>query len=149
MLSLRSLTDADIVHVLGNLNPEDQQEIVASQVADALAMFRAGAESAVLCGCVACGEEAAAIFGLDMLDGIGVPWMVATPEFRAHPRDAMRLSREVITQMRANAPRMHNVVFAEHEVAICWLTWLGFTVDRTRRVGPNDDFFYFSWSTDV
>jgi len=140
----------DVAEVLLNLAREDRAELDATGCRDFADMFMNGLRSAQISGCVDSGGRAVSLFGCcpdTRIDGAGIPWMICTPEFRAHPREAMLLSKQVIDRMRAAFPYLHNLVHAEHATAIRWLRWLGFHVEPDQ-VGPNGAFRHF-WSAHV
>lgn len=149
MLTLIPLTDDHLLHVLEHITPEDAAEVQASGI-DPLESFMFGAKHSTILGTVVKdGTEPVAIFGC-LPDPnhlhTGVPWMVATPEFRRHPRDGMALSRQVVDQMQAAFPKLHNLVHDQHITAIRWLSWLGFTIDIEHPTGPCGAFYHFHWS---
>lgn len=149
MLTLAICTEADVTHVLNHISPEDAAELQASGL-DPVASFMFGYDHSVILNCVVTPDRTpVAIYGC-VLDGrypdTAIPWMVATPEFRQHPRSAMALSRQVIAQMQDRFANLHNLVHAEHFTAIRWLSWLGFTIELDTPQGPDDAFFYFHWS---
>lgn len=74
---------------------------------------------------------------------VGSAWMLATDDLR-------RVSREFIARCRAEVRLMEqtflvlfNEVHRENKLALRWLEWLGFTVDRERPTGPNGELFVF------
>lgn len=148
-MTILPLTDAHLEHVLAHMTPEDAAEVRASGM-DAGESFRFGARNSIVSGAVVHQGEAVAIYGClpdpNHLNA-GVPWMIATPAFRAHPREGMSLSRQVVGQMRASFHKLHNVVHDQHIVAIRWLLWLGFSIDMGHPTGPGRAFYHFHWSS--
>jgi hypothetical protein len=66
---------------------------------------------------------------IDILCGIGSPWLLGTDEIRQHAKTFMKLNRDYIPKMLSLSPSLVNWVDARHETAIRWLKWLGFTFD--------------------
>lgn len=151
MLTLIELTDDHLLHVLEHMTPEDAAEVRAAGI-DPLEAFMFGAKNSTILGAaVKDGDEPVAIFGCladQSNPTAGIPWMVATPEFRRHPRDGMVLSRHVAERMQWQFDRLHNLVHCQHITAIRWLSWMGFTIDIDHPTGPGEAFYYFHWSKD-
>jgi hypothetical protein len=83
---------------------------------------------------------------IDILCGIGSPWLLGTEEIPRHATTFMRLNRQYIPKMLRLFPRLVNVVDARHERAIRWLKWLGFQFDPAPiAVGVFDLPFYRFW----
>ena len=143
-LALQPLTASDVAHVIANLTDEDRAEIIAADI-DPVAVFLDGMETSSITGKFALAGKALAIFGCraDPRDAkVGIPWMVATPEFRDHPRDAATLTLSVVESMQQAFPLLHNLVHCKHSVAQRWLTWCGFEI-TDEPTGPANQFFYF------
>lgn len=149
MLTLSPINDDQVLHVLLNISPEDAAELTAAGL-EPMESFLSGISKSVIVGLVIKDDaEPVALFGCvpdTRQPNTGIPWMVATPEFRKHPRDGMALSRQVVGQMQEKFNHLHNLVHNEHWTVIRWLSWCGFTLELETPQGPNDAFFYFHWS---
>lgn len=66
---------------------------------------------------------------VDILGGIGSPWLLGTNDVRRYAFTFLRLNRQYIPKMLSLFPLLVNYVDARHEVAIKWLKWLGFKFD--------------------
>lgn len=66
---------------------------------------------------------------MDILGGVGSPWLLGTDEVKNHAKTFMRLNKLYLVQMLDIFPHLVNWVDARHEVSIRWLKWLGFTFD--------------------
>ncbi len=143
-LEIQPLTLEAIAYVIANMTEEDRQETIAANI-DPIAAFTKGFEESPISGTFSLGDRALAIFGC-MPDpnnkGVGIPWMVATPEFRKHPRDGAQLTMEVVEGMNHHFKTLHNYVHCQHAVAKRWLTWCGFLISETL-TGPGNQFHYF------
>jgi len=90
-----------------------------------------------------------AMFGvtpLDILGGMGSPWLLGTDEVRKYAKTFLRFNREYLPVMLDLFPRLVNYVDIRHEVSIRWLKHLGFTFDPDPvPYGPfGMDFYRFS-----
>lgn len=148
-MNLAPLTEAGLAHVLANLTEEDRAEFDASGLAESIeTVFTEGWLRSDLSGQVEDDGVAVAIFGcVSNGEGVGIPWMVATPGFRAKPRRAMELSHQVIKDMQARCRVLTNWVHARHTYAMRWLPRIGFKIGA-EAVGPAGEFRLFAWSAD-
>jgi len=138
----------DLQHVLDHCTPEDGAELDAAGLPHTAEALAIGLNQDGLLGAIWSPHGPVAAFGCVPHPEnplVGVPWMIATPQFRQYPREAMKHSREQITAMRQRFDALLNWVHCEHAVAIRWLGWLGFNVEH-QPVGPNGAFLEFSWS---
>lgn len=120
-----------IFWLANNMSEADRDEC------DALAMgpFRALTDSlnrsaAAWTGMV--NDEPVVMFGvtpIDILGGIGSPWLLGTDEARRHAFTFLRLNKQYLPKMLSLFPVLANYVDARHDVAIRWLKWLGFRFD--------------------
>ncbi|MGO9410038.1 MAG: hypothetical protein ACLQCB_04720 [Spirochaetia bacterium] len=67
---------------------------------------------------------------IDILGGVGSPWLLGTGELPRHAKTFMRLNKEYLLRMLELFPHLENWVDARHVVAIRWLKWLGFRFDE-------------------
>lgn len=71
-----------------------------------------------------------------MVDGVGVPWMLATDRALEHPRDLLVHGRSLVELMHDSFLRLENVVSVENERAHVLLRHLGFWIgDDVRVIG--------------
>jgi hypothetical protein len=66
---------------------------------------------------------------IDILAGIGSPWLLGTDTIRECPITFLRFNRKYVPQMLGMFPVLVNYVDARHERAIRWLKWLGFRIE--------------------
>lgn len=77
-------------------------------------------------------ETPVCMFGVcpvDILGGIGSPWLLGTDEIKRHAKTFITLNKRYVPKMLELFPILMNVVDARHETAIRWLKWLGFQFD--------------------
>ena len=69
------------------------------------------------------------IFGvgdLNILAGVGAPWLLGSDTIWQNRREFMRGSRQVLDQMLGMYSTLRNVVDCRNSASIRWLGWLGF-----------------------
>lgn len=87
----------------------------------------------------------AAVFGVaempseGNLEGIGVPWFLATDEANKHPFHIFRQAKRWLDMMNDEYPVLVQFVDARHKEALQWVTWLGFEVIQTTTPGRNGE----------
>ena len=67
---------------------------------------------------------------IDILGGVGSPWLLGTDEISRHAKTFLKLNRLYVPKMLELFPRLVNYVDARHETAIRWLKWLGFRFEE-------------------
>ncbi len=63
---------------------------------------------------------------VNVLGGIGAPWLLATDAVERVSRDFLRQSRHLVRQLSARYDLLINEVDLRNTVSIRWLEWLGF-----------------------
>lgn len=63
---------------------------------------------------------------LNVLAGIGAPWLLGTDAVEKHQRQFLRRSLEWRSELLKRYLILRNFVHAENKVSIRWLKWLGF-----------------------
>lgn len=74
---------------------------------------------------------------------IGSAWMLATDDLRLVSRAFIARCRAEVRLMEQTFLVLTNEVHRENALALRWLEWLGFTIDRERPSGPNGELFVF------
>jgi hypothetical protein len=74
---------------------------------------------------------------------VGVPWMLATDDLLKVRREFLARCRREVRLMQQRYLVLANEVHRDNAVAIRWLEWLGFTVDRSRPTGPGGALYAF------
>jgi hypothetical protein len=74
---------------------------------------------------------------------VGIAWMLATDDLLKVRREFLERCRNEVRLMQQKFLVLANEVHRENAVAIRWLEWLGFTVDRSRPTGPGGEMFAF------
>lgn len=76
------------------------------------------------------GEDLVAVWGVvpdRPLEGVGCPWMVATPAIEARWRAFVREAAREVAEMRETWVELYNLVALENSAAVGWLGRLGFS----------------------
>ena len=137
---IRDTEPGDVEELIENLRACDRLE-VESSVGCALwaDVIRAGARSSLYSKTALADGKLANMFGVssvNFVQGIGSPWMLATPEFDRHPRAVIRHCRNYIAPMLALFPHLINHVDARNVRNVAWLRWLGFEISEPEPHGP-------------
>jgi len=121
-----------IFHLANNMAKADVEEVAA---AVGMGPYRALEDSLNRSAVAWTGlvdERPVCMFGvspIDILGGVGSPWLLGTGEIRKHAKTFLKLNRVYVPKMLELFPHLINYVDARHEVAIRWLKWLGFRFD--------------------
>lgn len=75
---------------------------------------------------------------LNILAGVGSPWLLGTDAVEVHARDFLRVSRELMPQLLARYQVLRNFVDARNAVSIRWLEWLGFRLLDPVEIGGHE-----------
>jgi hypothetical protein len=65
---------------------------------------------------------------INILAGVGAPWLLGTDAVLAHQVEFLRGSREWISQLLRRYSVLRNFVDARNAASIRWLRWLGFSI---------------------
>lgn len=72
-----------------------------------------------------------AMFGvgsLNVLAGVGAPWLLGTDAVEDNARDFLRMSRDFKSQLLSRYPVLRNFVDDRNIASVRWLMWLGATM---------------------
>lgn len=129
-----NMREQDIVEVRAT-GHDDLREVVADGVRISTMVWAARFDGRLACifGC--------APFGT-LMSGIGVPWLLGTPEIPKHRRILVRHAAPYIGQMLAFYPHLMNVVHARNTVATAWLRRMGFDLKDAEPYGPHGEPFH-------
>lgn len=128
---IRPTQPGDVGLLVANLRPADRAECEAYGRPDIAAGIASSVNRSLLCWTGLIDGELAAILGcapIDMLGGIGSPWMLGTPVLDAHQRVLVRRTPEYIGEMLKAFPHLVNFVHAKNTTSVRWLRRLGFTL---------------------
>lgn len=142
---IRPTQPGDAETLAANLRPADLAECMAYGRPDIAAGIASSVNRSVLCWTGLIDGELAAILGcapINMLGGIGSPWMLGTPVLDAHQRVLVRKTPEYIARMLTAFPHLVNFVHAENTTSVRWLRRLGFTLHEAVPYGAPGEMFH-------
>ncbi len=142
---IRLTAPEDAAELFANLRPADLAECTAYGHPDLAASIADNARRSLLCWTAFVDGELAAILGvapLNILGGIGSPWMLGTPVLDRHARILVRESRVYIARMLTAFPHLVNFVHAENATSVRWLRRLGFTLHEPVPYGAKGELFH-------
>jgi hypothetical protein len=126
---IRKATEADCHVLFPKLRKQDRVEIELSSGDPTVGvMLRALEMSDEAWVAVGDSGEPFGIYGVTTVDGMGSPWMVATPEVYQHTKALVKDGRKWVAEILPRYPMLFNFVHAENTRSIAWLRALGFTL---------------------
>ncbi len=129
-----------------NMAQADRDEVEAGSGKGPFRALRDSMERSVVAWTALVNDEPVCMFGvtpMDILAGVGSPWLLGTDKVRESPVTMIKLNREYIPKMLELFPRLVNFVDLRHVVSIRWLRRLGFEFDpEPVAYGPFDMMFY-------
>jgi hypothetical protein len=131
----RIVVPAHIDHLFwlaNNMAQADRDEVAAAAGMGPYRALKDSLSRSVAAWTGMIGYEPICMFGvtsLDILGGVGSPWLLGTDRIRECPMTFLRLNKKYVLRMLDLFPHLVNHVDARHEVAIRWLKWLGFKFD--------------------
>lgn len=142
------LVPADASHIpaLANvMRHADRLEVGAMGMAPDKALRHGLASS--LWALTAMEDEPIAMLGVmpvNMIDGVGSPWMLGSERIYDHARDLVRFGPGLIAEMRASFERLENVVHTGNDRALRFLRHFGWTISEQREIYGGVEFVRFS-----
>ena len=132
MITVRPATAADAHYLAPRLREEDRAEGVAMFGMEPLPLLLGG----VLGGRAWVGvmdDNPLGIYGVassHVEEGVGHPWMVATPSLIKHQISFLKQSPAAVAQLQDGYHTLTNLVDERNTVHIRWLKWCGFSIVR-------------------
>ena len=142
---IRPTEPGDAAELIAHLRASDLAECLAYGRDDVAAGIEASVRRSVLCWTGLVDGELAAIIGVapvNMLTGMGSPWMLGTPVLDRHHRILVRKTPEYISRMLKAFPHLVNFVHAKNTTSVRWLRRLGFTLHAAQPFGPLGEPFH-------
>lgn len=126
---IRKATAADCHELFPKLRKQDRVEIELSSGDPTVGVMLRSLEASDEAW-VALDEsgELFGIYGVAEVQGLGSPWMVATPTVYRYSRELVRDGRAWVQSILPRYSRLFNFVHAENTQSIAWLRRLGFTI---------------------
>lgn len=142
---IRPTQPDDVTTLIANLRASDLAECQAYGRPDIAAGIRSSATRSLLCWSGFVDGELAAIMGvapINMLNGLGSPWMLGTPVLDRNSRILVRATPVYIGRMLTAFPHLVNFVHAKNTTSVRWLRRLGFTLYDAVPHGPLGEPFH-------
>jgi hypothetical protein len=142
---IRPTEPGDAARLFSNLRQSDLAECRAYGRPDIAAGIEASVNRSALCWTALIDGELAAILGvapINLLTGLGSPWMLGTPVLNAHQRVLVRSTPEYIARMLKAFPHLVNFVHAHNATSVRWLRRLGFTLHEAVPYGAQGELFH-------
>ena len=142
---IRPSIDDDADALIAHLRASDRAECEAYGRPDIGAGIRAGMRRSALCWSGFVDGELAAVLGvapLNLLTGMGSPWMLGTPVLDRHQRVLVRQTPGYIARMLEAFPHLVNLVHTENTTSVRWLRRLGFTLHAPVPYGAPGQLFH-------
>lgn len=137
-VTIRPVRTDDVELLIANLRESDMTECQAYGTPDIPAGIRSSVKTSVLCWSGFIDGELAAILGVapvNVLAGVGSPWMLGTPVLDAHSRVLVRAVPPYTARMLKAFPHLVNFVHAENTTSVRWLQRIGFTLHEAQPFG--------------
>jgi 2-keto-3-deoxy-L-rhamnonate aldolase RhmA len=144
-LTVHPATAERVAHVLDHLRDADRREVALSSGKDVREVLLESVALSDWANVAEVDGVPAILYGVAYIaPGIGAPWMVATDDIRKVRRQFVQACRAEVDVMAAAYPDLRNIVARFNRCSIRWLEWLGFTIHRSRGVGPGGKFYLFT-----
>ncbi|MBU1046963.1 DUF2833 domain-containing protein [Patescibacteria group bacterium] len=130
---VREATAKDAFELAPKLRQDDLDEIAAASGREPLNTLLEGiAHSAVPAAVIGDKGEVVALFGVvpTPLAGVGAIWLLGSDGLWTYRWQFLRESRQWIEDLQEAWPILWNFVYAENELHIKWLKWLGFNFTK-------------------
>lgn len=145
---VRPAERGDPERLAADLRLADRREVAALGREPLAALREAVACSIEPLAVVSAHGDLIALFGVAPLphaEGVGAPWMLATPALETVSRVFLRRCRAWIERIAEPFELLTNCVDARNAAHIRWLRWCGFVFLRRLRLGPEGrDFLEFA-----
>lgn len=135
---IRETALRDVVTLAQNLRDADRAEMAAYGHDDPLGPLTRSVTSSMMCWSAFADGELGAIMGctpLNLIGGVGSPWMMGTPVLDRHQRVLVRQTPVYISRMLRVFPHLVNFVHTENTTSVRWLRRLGFTLHEAAPYG--------------
>lgn len=138
-VEIRAGTKADALALGPILRDADRAELEAATGRPATDVAVQSVELSTKCWVATEAGVPMVLFGVAPLahfNGVGVPWLIASPALIPHAVPFLRRCSPFLDEMHADYPLLVNYTDARNTVHHRWLRWLGFTfIHRHERFG--------------
>lgn len=135
-----------------NLRTADRRELEAAHGPDIGPVIDRALAASVDAWAATASGRLLALFGvapIDLLAGLGAPWLLGTDGLDRRARDLVRIGRAYVAAVRDSFPCLVNFVDARNAASIRWLQRIGFSVAaEPQPLGRNGEAFRRFWLGD-
>lgn len=143
-VTVRAARLADIAYVAENMREADRAEVWASSHAMPGKALTESLRVSTAAWTGLYDDRPVCMFGvspLNMVAGIGSPWLLGTDELLHRRAAFLRRCRPYVARMLRVYPKLVNHVDDRNEASKRWLRWLGFTLCEPEPYGPDRRLF--------
>lgn len=122
-----------------HLRASDRDEVWASHKEDPIVACIASVGASTMAWAGYYDDRPVCVFGVapvNLLGGIGSPWLLGTDELATHSLRFLRRCRPYVRRMLGVYPTLVNHVDDRNEASKEWLRWLGFELGEPAPHGP-------------
>lgn len=142
---IRKIQPGDIEYIAQNMRIADCVEINASCGLPPLAALQKSVELSEMLWVMEADKKPVAIFGAAKGDHGGVPWLLATDEFKKYPDFLKFFPHLYFLKMKQRFGYLYNYVHVKNKTSIKWLKMCGCRIGAPIPFGVfGEDFCYFS-----
>lgn len=142
--------EKDVLYILENLRPEDRLEAIVQKGEDYKQIILneiMNTKTRTYLGCSETDNTPVGIGGFSdtQENGVGVVWLLSTPEIEKHKTRLLRCIIEAFEEIDSKYWLTWNILFSENKFAKRWLKKLGYRFDNPKPDGLNipDGFEFF------
>lgn len=142
--SVRPANLEDALVVAANMREADRREVWASSRSTPEGSIRESLRISTHAWVGYYDDRPVCVFGvapLNMVAGLGSPWLLGTDELVERPAAFLRRCRPYVGRMLAVYPKLVNYVDDRNEASKAWLSWLGFEISEPEPHGPDGAMF--------
>ena len=139
-ITVRAARLEDALVVAANMREADRREVWASSHSTPERAIRESLRVSTASWVGYYDDRPVCVFGvspLNMVAGIGSPWLLGTDDLAERPAGFLRRCRPYVRKMLGVYPILVNHVDDRNEVSKRWLRWLGFTLCEPEPHGPD------------
>lgn len=139
-VAVRPATFHDALVVAANMRDADRAEVWASSHESPEAAVSRSLRVSTHAWVGYYDDRPVCVFGaapLNMIAGLGSPWLLGTDELVDRPAAFLRRCRPYVARMLAVYPKLVNHVDDRNEASKRWLSWLGFNLGEPEPHGPD------------
>jgi len=150
IVEIRKSIQSDILAIAVNMRDEDVKEVMDSHMHSPYRALYIGFMSKGGCWTIIVDDTPVAMVGVAKNTSLckkGRPWLLGTNAMIDDKKIFMRVSREVLKQLRQGVDFLENYVSIENKCSMRWLKALGFTIGESVNSITGVTFKRFYWES--